>query len=304
MDFPQSSRRALLASLIAVVMLAASLNFVDASDADATPHPEHTQRNRGNGPADEANGKRRGNPNGNNGTIKIDGIEFDGTYDGHPNNEPHIDCRFQVDFYGFDSEANGDVAELQFRRWNPSGGKGPLIATAEAADEVEGLAPISYSEGGTVIVPLDDDGAGGGVDIDRQVLIELALPDTDPGAGNHHGHHVRLDAQVTSDSRTYKKTKVFWVTACPIPTPTPTPVPPTPVPPAPAFSCSVTGLTVTWTEVPGATYDILLNGAFEETLPAGTLTYNASAAGVEVTIEAVWLDGTVLTDTCITTPGD
>ena len=40
------------------------------------------------------------NPPGNNGTIKLDTAEWDN----HPNNEPHVDCEFQVDFYGFDAD--------------------------------------------------------------------------------------------------------------------------------------------------------------------------------------------------------
>ena len=44
-------------------------------------------------------------PPGNNGTIKIDDVEFDD----HPNNEPHVGCTFQVDFYGFDK---GDPTKL------------------------------------------------------------------------------------------------------------------------------------------------------------------------------------------------
>ncbi len=39
------------------------------------------------------------NPPGNNGTIKIDGVPFDD----HPDNQPHVGCIFQVDFYGFDA---------------------------------------------------------------------------------------------------------------------------------------------------------------------------------------------------------
>ena len=35
-------------------------------------------------------------PPGNNGTVKIDGDAFDDD----PNNEPHVGCTFQVDFYG------------------------------------------------------------------------------------------------------------------------------------------------------------------------------------------------------------
>ena len=47
-------------------------------------------------------------PPGNNGTVKIDGVEFDD----HPDNEPHVGCEFQVDFYGFDE---GDLyADVTF----------------------------------------------------------------------------------------------------------------------------------------------------------------------------------------------
>lgn len=38
------------------------------------------------------------NPPGNNGTIKVDDLPFDD----HPDNEPHVGCTFQADFYGFD----------------------------------------------------------------------------------------------------------------------------------------------------------------------------------------------------------
>ena len=47
---------------------------------------------------------------GNNGTIKIDDVEFDD----HPHNEPHVGCTFQVDFYGYDEgdlDANGDLQD-------------------------------------------------------------------------------------------------------------------------------------------------------------------------------------------------
>ena len=42
------------------------------------------------------------NPAGNNGTVKIDRIAFDD----HPNNQPHVGCQFQVDFYGFDADSS------------------------------------------------------------------------------------------------------------------------------------------------------------------------------------------------------
>ena len=54
-------------------------------------------------------------PPGNNGTIKIDGVAFDDA----PNNEPHVGCTFQVDFYGFDK---GDLqAAVTFESHPPTG---------------------------------------------------------------------------------------------------------------------------------------------------------------------------------------
>src|SRR6266511_5799187 len=54
-------------------------------------------------------------PPGNNGTVKVDDIPFDD----HPNNEPHVGCTFQVDFYGFDE---GDLfADVSFESHPPTG---------------------------------------------------------------------------------------------------------------------------------------------------------------------------------------
>ena len=54
-------------------------------------------------------------PPGDNGTIKVDTVEFDDA----PNNEPHVDCDFQIDFYGFDE---GDLyADVTFEVWPPTG---------------------------------------------------------------------------------------------------------------------------------------------------------------------------------------
>ncbi len=55
------------------------------------------------------------NPPGNNGTIKLDDVVFDD----HPNNEPHVGCTFQVDFYGFDE---GELfADVTFEAHPPTG---------------------------------------------------------------------------------------------------------------------------------------------------------------------------------------
>src|SRR5262245_62878750 len=54
-------------------------------------------------------------PVGNNGTIKVDREVFDTD----PNNEPHVGCLFQVDFYGFDQ---GDLfADVTFAVHPPTG---------------------------------------------------------------------------------------------------------------------------------------------------------------------------------------
>ena len=56
------------------------------------------------------------NPPGNNGTIKLDDTPFDD----HPNNEPHVGCVFQVDFYGYDE---GDLdATVTFEAHPPTCG--------------------------------------------------------------------------------------------------------------------------------------------------------------------------------------
>src|ERR1044072_12983 len=55
------------------------------------------------------------NPAGNNATIKLDREPFDDA----PNNEPHVGCTFQVDFYGYDQ---GDLfADVTFESHPPTG---------------------------------------------------------------------------------------------------------------------------------------------------------------------------------------
>ena len=55
------------------------------------------------------------NPPGNNGTIKIDGVAFDDV----PDNEPHVGCEFQVDFYGYD--LGNLFADVEFDAHPPTG---------------------------------------------------------------------------------------------------------------------------------------------------------------------------------------
>src|SRR3712207_4754306 len=46
-----------------------------------------------------------GGPPGNNGTVKVDGTPFDS----HPDNEPHVGCVFEIDWYGFDANVQSHV---------------------------------------------------------------------------------------------------------------------------------------------------------------------------------------------------
>jgi hypothetical protein len=54
------------------------------------------------------------NPPGNNGTVKVDA----GPFDAAPDNEPHVGCTFQVDYYGYDQ---GDLhAQVTFEAHPPT----------------------------------------------------------------------------------------------------------------------------------------------------------------------------------------
>ena len=85
------------------------------------------------------------NPPGNNGTVKIDGEAFDDA----PDNEPHVGCTFQVDFYGYDL---GDLnAQVTFEAHPPTG-------------------PVQTLLEDTVFVGEDDNSGGGseaGLDASR-----------------------------------------------------------------------------------------------------------------------------------------
>src|SRR5215217_3796725 len=61
-------------------------------------------------------------PPGNNGTVKIDGVAFDD----HPNNEPHVGCTFEVDFYGYDE---GDLNATVTFTSHPPTGDGDVLLT-------------------------------------------------------------------------------------------------------------------------------------------------------------------------------
>jgi hypothetical protein len=145
------------------------------------------------------------NPPGNNGTIKIDDTPFDD----HPNNEPHVGCVFQVDFYGYDE---GDLfADVTFRAHPPTGDKQVLLTD-------------------TVFIGEDDNSGGGseaGLDASETYVLDFT------GITPHpiQGFHVKLTINADGSQGADKKHKVFWVTPCEAPTsPPPTTPPPSETP--------------------------------------------------------------------------
>ena len=151
------------------------------------------------------------NPSGNNGTIKIDRSPFDT----HPNNQPHVGCTFEVDFYGYD-EGNLN-AEVTFESHPPTG-------------------PIQVLLTDTVFIGEDDNSGGGseaGLDASETYTLDFTGIEPHP----NQGFHVKLTINAEGSQGADVKHKVFWVTDCVPPTPTPTPTPtetptetPTPTP--------------------------------------------------------------------------
>jgi hypothetical protein len=130
-------------------------------------------------------------PPGNNGTVKIDDVEFDD----HPNNEPHVGCVFQVDFYNYDEAEEGEdlTATVLFEAWSPTGDGEDLLT-----DELD----------------IGEDPNGGGTDLDASGTYDL----TEELAGftphPQQGWHVRLTVHAEGSQGADTKHKVFWVNGC------------------------------------------------------------------------------------------
>lgn len=131
------------------------------------------------------------NPPGNNGTVKVDNLPFDDD----PNNEPHVGCTFQVDFYGFDA---GDLnAEVTF--------------TAHRPTDRPGEDQVLLTD--TVFIGEDDNSGAGstaGLDASRTYTLDLTGITPHP----EQGVHVKLTIHADGSKGADTKYKVFWVTGC------------------------------------------------------------------------------------------
>ena len=133
------------------------------------------------------------NPPGNNGTVKVDAVEFDD----HPNNQPHVGCIFQIDFYGYDDNENY-FADYSFALHAPT------------------LSPSGDNALKSGSVFIGEDAAGGGTDLDAAVTIDLSEALAASGATPHskQGYHVKLTVHADGSQGADTKYKVFWVHGC------------------------------------------------------------------------------------------
>lgn len=129
-----------------------------------------------------------GNPPGNNGTVKVDGMPFDESL----GNEPHVGCAFTIDFYGFDQGALTGTATFELQ---PPTGNGVLLVDSAF---------------------IGGDPAGGGTDLDASLFEDLSGPIANSGAIPHpiQGFHIRLTVNAQGSIGADTKHKTFWVTDC------------------------------------------------------------------------------------------
>jgi hypothetical protein len=176
------------------------------------------------------NGKGKGKPPGNNGTVKLDGVEF-GPGKG---NEPHVGCTFEVDFYNFDAGVGNATVTFTLQ------------------------APTRRSVGDQILltgsVDIGEDPAGGsddGSDLDATASYTPSFVGVEPHP--IQGYHVKLTVNAPGSQGADTKHKVFWTEPCPptippvippVPPVIPQVVPPTP-PVTPAVAPTVAGVTLT-----------------------------------------------------------
>jgi hypothetical protein len=136
-------------------------------------------------------GQASADPPGNNGTVKIDGLEFDD----HPDNEPHVGCVFQVDWYGFDE---GDLfSDVTFESHPPTGP--PVVLLTDR-----------------VFIGGDDNSGGGSASgLDASATYTLDFSGIEPHP--NQGWHVKLTVNNDGSQGADVKHKVFWVTGCETP---------------------------------------------------------------------------------------
>jgi hypothetical protein len=137
-----------------------------------------------------ANGEK-GDPPGNNGTVKIAPV---GEKDGTPDNNPHVGCTFQIEWYGFDEGA--DIwSTVEFAMHSPT-----------THVDLSGTSPEKVFVGGDPAT-----GAGTETGPDGSQVYTLSF-DGEPHA--QQGYHVKLTVHTPYSQGSDEKHKVYWVEPC------------------------------------------------------------------------------------------
>jgi hypothetical protein len=128
-------------------------------------------------------------PPGNNGTVKIEGVDVDSV----PDNDPHVGCIFNIEFRGYD--------------------EGDLNATYSLDAQPPSGHDVNITSGTTFI---GEDPAGGANDLDATVLIDLTSTNLSQLVEHpQQGFHLKLTVHAEGSIGNDTKHKVFWVTGCP-----------------------------------------------------------------------------------------
>ena len=181
-----------------------------STKASKPERPEKAQSTRGNSAhahqskTDQAAEKNagtagdKGDPKGNNGTIKLAGFEApngpghtsgDGSIPKHPSNDPHLPCTFSVEGFGFDAVAT--ESDLTFAQHAPTRG-GTQYGT----------------------LPLDEDSHSGGGSTAGYDGVATFDFDWEGDPHPKHGYHIKLTAVTDYSQGSKTKHKVFWVEPC------------------------------------------------------------------------------------------
>jgi hypothetical protein len=201
-------------------------------------------------------GQASADPPGNNGTVKIDGEEFDT----HPDNEPHVGCVFQVDWYGFDK---GDFfSHVTFAVHPPTGNEVIL-------------------EDDVFIGEDDNSGGGSEAGLDAEATYDLTTVLQGFAPHPQQGWHVKLTTNNDGSQGADVKHKVFWVSGCETPPTTSTST----------TSTSTTSTSTTSTTMGGSTTSTTMGGSTTTTAPSGGLPVTGATIGPLVMLGAALLVG-------------
>ncbi len=156
----------------------------------------HGNSGGGNGHGNSGgNGGGNGDPAGNNGTVKITPIGQD---DGIPQNNPHVPCGFDIEWYGFD-EGDDIISTVTLAMHAPT--KDVVLTPG---------GPSSVFVGGDPAT-----GAGTETGFDGEATY---YPTFDGEPHPQQGYHIKLTVHTPGSQGADTKHKVFWVEPCETPT--------------------------------------------------------------------------------------